>query len=88
MNSELEVLIRFNTNYNQEDPHSKEWRVIVNGEEKLCNTIDIECSSKTSKNFIEGVGFKWHIQCDANKLIFEKDAHFDDETHFTKITIC
>lgn len=87
MNSDLEVLIRFNTNFNNEDPHSKEWRVIVNGTEKLCNTIEIECSSKTSKNFIEGVGFKWHIQCNASELIFENDSHYDDDTHFNKIVI-
>lgn len=87
MNPNPEVLIRFNTHHDVNNPHSKEWRVIINGEEKLCNEIDIQCSSKTSKNFIKGVGFKWHIQCLAQIIDFESDVFYSDQTHFNKITL-
>ena len=84
---DLEVLIRFNTDFRGENPLSKEWRVLVNGEEKLCNNVIIQCSSRTSKNFIEGVGDKWHIKCDASTLEYISDDHHDDGKHFHQIIV-
>lgn len=87
MSEQPEVLVRFNTHHNVSDPHSKEWRVIIDGTEKLCNEILIFCPSKTSKNFMEEVGWKWHIQCLATEIEFEKDGHYDDDLHFKTITL-
>lgn len=87
MTDGLEVLIRFNTEFINGNPHSKEWRVLVNREEKLCNNVIVRCSSRTSKNFIEGVGDKWHIQCDATRLEYISDNHHEDGKHFQEIII-
>ena len=66
------VKIRFNTSYMDGDG-SKDWRVIINGIEHFCNHISINCSSKTSKDFIEGVGDKWHISCEPIQIEYIKD---------------
>ena len=67
------VKIRFNTNYKESDTSSKEWRVLVNGIEHFCNHVQVNCASHTSKDFIEGVGQKWHISCEANNIEYIKD---------------
>lgn len=87
MTEDLEVLIRFNTDFIHGTAPSKEWRVLVNREEKLCNNVIVRCSSRTSKNFIEGVGDKWHIQCDASGLEYISDGRHDDGKHFKEIII-
>ena len=87
MTEELEVLIRFNTDYRSDNRFSKEWRVLVNRKEKLCNNVIVKCSSRTSKNFIEGVGDKWHIKCDATALEFIEDGHHNDGINFQEIII-
>jgi hypothetical protein len=69
----LQIKIRFNTNYKEEDTQTKEWRVIVNGVENFCNHVTVNCPSKTSKDFIEGVGNKWHISCEANSIEYVQD---------------
>ena len=74
MKEKLLVKIRFNTNYKPDDG-SKEWRVLVNGFENFCNHVIINCPSKTSKDFIEGVGDKWHITCEANSIEYVKDEN-------------
>lgn len=72
MKEKLLVKIRFNTNYKPDDG-SKEWRVLVNGFENFCNHVTINCPSKTTKDFIEGVGDKWHITCEAANIEYIKD---------------
>jgi hypothetical protein len=72
MKEKLIIKIRFNTNYKPDDG-SKEWRVLVNGFENFCNHVTINCPSKTSKDFIEGVGDKWHITCEATSIEYIKD---------------
>ena len=73
MKKRLQIKIRFNTNYKEEDTQTKEWRVIVNGVENFCNHVTVNCPSKTSKDFIEGVGNKWHISCEANSIEYVQD---------------
>jgi hypothetical protein len=72
MKNKIIVKVRFNTSYKPEDG-SKEWRVLVNGFENFCNHVTIHCGSKTSKDFIEGVGNKWHISCTAERVEYIKD---------------
>lgn len=80
MKEKLLIKIRFNTNYKPHDG-SKEWRVLVNGFENFCNNVIINCSSSTTKDFIDGVGDKWHISCIASKIEYVKD-----ETQLTGAT--
>ena len=74
MEEKLLVKIRVNTNYQPTDG-SKEWRVLVNGFENFCNHVTINCTSKTTKDFIEGVGDKWHITCQATNIEYIKDEN-------------
>jgi hypothetical protein len=73
MEEKNEVKIRFNTHYKPNDG-SKEWRVLVNGLENFCNHITINCPSSTTKDFIEGVGDKWHISCNPTHIKYIKDG--------------
>ena len=79
MADKLSIRIRFNTNFKGGDTQVKEWRVIVNGVEYFCNHVTVNCPSKTSKDFIEGIGNKWHISCEANSIEFIKDQSISDE---------
>lgn len=83
-----DIKIRFNTNFRQDDPASKEWRVIVNGRENFCNHVRINCPSETSRDFIEGVGEKWHISCQASKVDYIPDPSVKTESNlFREILI-
>lgn len=76
------VQIRFNTTYKPDDG-SKEWRVLVDGFENFCNRVVIHCQSETSKDFIEGVGDKWHISCAPTRIEYVKDDIVEDlPAHF------
>lgn len=79
-----EVKIRFNTHFKEGEAGSKEWRVLVNGVEHFCNHVRVNCPSFTSKDFIEGVGQKWHISCQANSIDFVKDATSNLPANFFK----
>jgi hypothetical protein len=64
------VKIRFNTKAN-EDNKLPYWRVIVNDVEYLTNDIEIHTKSWTTKDWIDDdIGYKWHITCNANQIIF------------------
>ncbi|HXU28101.1 MAG TPA: hypothetical protein VN698_12800 [Bacteroidia bacterium] len=80
MKERLQIKIRFNTNYREEDTQTKEWRVIVNGVENFCNHVSVNCPSKTSKDFIEGVGNKWHISCEAERIEYVQDEAMKGKT--------
>lgn len=69
-----EVKIRFNTNYKESDPSTKEWRVLIDGKEHFCNHVKVNCPSQTTRDLIEGVGQKWHISCEASGIEFVRDA--------------
>lgn len=73
MSKVIDVKIRFNTNFREDDPATKEWRVIVDGKENFCNHVTINCATHTSKDLIEGVGQKWHISCAATKIEYIRD---------------
>ncbi len=61
--------IRFNTNFPNKS--NFEWRVLVDGEEILVNTIRCEVPTFTSTTFIEGHGMKWHMSCKAEHVFIE-----------------
>ena len=73
MAEKITVKIRFNTNYKEGDPKIKEWRVLVNGFENFCNHVTVNCPCKTTKDFIEGIGDKWHISCEPKSIEYIKD---------------
>jgi uncharacterized membrane protein len=50
--------IRFNTTSTDD---SNRWRLITQGEEILVANIYIDAQTYTSKDYIEGLGDKWHI---------------------------
>ena len=74
MTQKQEVKIRFNTNFKEGDTAAKEWRVLVEGKENFCNHVQVNCPSFTSRDFIEGVGQKWHISCKASTIEYVKDG--------------
>lgn len=53
--------IRYNT---QSTDDSNRWRLISDGGETLVSDIIINTQTKTTKDYIEGLGDKWHVTCD------------------------
>jgi len=80
MADKIRVKIRFNTNYKEGDNKSKEWRVIVNGLENFCNHVTINCPCRTSKDFMEGIGNKWHISCEPQAIEYIKDEKIEEDS--------
>lgn len=66
----MKVDIRFNTNY--PDRSKFEWRVLVDGEEHLVNSVFCNVPSYSSSTFIEGQGMKWHMSASGVDVIFTK----------------
>jgi hypothetical protein len=62
----MTVKIRYNTNAKPED--TLHWRVVVDGIERLASDVIIKCPTQTTKDFIEGIGDKWHISCNATQI--------------------
>lgn len=67
------VKIRFNTNFPEKSPF--EWRLIVDDVEYLVNSIVINTPCVTTKDYIEGIGEKYHIATEADIVkIHENDG--------------
>ena len=64
--------IRFNTNFPTRS--NFEWRLLIDGEETLVNTIRCEVPTFTSTTFIEGHGMKWHMSADATSVEYSEIA--------------
>jgi len=64
------VKIRYNTQVNDDFIY---WRVVVEGVERLASDIKINVPTFTTKDFIEEVGMKHHITCEANELIWNDE---------------
>ena len=58
--SEKTFQIRFNTNSNSD---LDRWRLISDDGEVLVSNIVIDSKTYTTKDYIEGVGDKWHVSC-------------------------
>jgi len=54
-----EIKIRYNTNAKPDD--TLHWRALINGVEHLASNVKILKECETTKDWIEGVGMKWHI---------------------------
>jgi len=66
--------IRFNT---QSTDDSNRWRLIDDGKEILVSNIVINSQTCTTKDYIEGVGDKWHVTCKGELTIKDNVAHID-----------
>lgn len=65
----MNILIRFNTDY----PNGKKWRLLIDGEQKLVDEIEIKCSCHTSSDEMPE-GLKHHICCIDSKVEYvQKD---------------
>lgn len=60
MNKEKTYQIRYNT-HSKDDNES--WRLICDGKEVLVSDIVITSKTKTTKDYIENLGNKYHITC-------------------------
>jgi hypothetical protein len=56
------VSIRYKTDAKPND--IIQWRVIIDGVEYGASNVIINCVSHTTKDYIQGVGEKWHITCE------------------------
>jgi hypothetical protein len=60
------VSIRYNTNATEND--TLHWRVLINGVESLAESVEVNTKLWTTKDWIEGVGWKWHISCESDSI--------------------
>jgi hypothetical protein len=58
----MTVKIRYKTDAKPED--TLHWRVVIDGIEHSASNVIIHCLTYTTKDFIEGVGEKWHMTCE------------------------
>jgi uncharacterized membrane protein len=66
--------IRYNTNSTND---SNRWRLICDGQEILVADIIINSQTYTTKDYIEGLGDKWHITCRGELTIENNVAHIN-----------
>ena len=66
--------IRYNT---QSTDDSNRWRLIDDGKEILVSNIVINSQTCTTKEYIEGVGDKWHVTCKGELTIKDNVAYID-----------
>jgi uncharacterized membrane protein len=64
--------IRYNT---QSTDDSNRWRLVSDGNEILVSNIIIDSNVKTTKDFIEGIGDKYHITCTGQLSVIDGVAH-------------
>lgn len=57
------IKIRYNTEKDKTDPTLPAWRVLVDGVERLAESVDIQAPCWTTKDEISAGLFKWHISC-------------------------
>jgi hypothetical protein len=60
------VNIRYNTN--AKDTDILHWRVLINEVEYLASEVEVNVKLRTTKDWIEGVGYKWHITCESDNI--------------------
>ena len=63
-----EVKIRYN---HDAGISNLKWRILIEGTEYIASDIDVLVPSTTTKDFIEGVGEKYHITCRPEKIVWE-----------------
>jgi len=70
--------IRYNT-ASKDD--SESWRLICDGEEILVSDIIITSKTRTTKDYIENIGNKYHITCEGILNIKDNVAHIETKRH-------
>ena len=73
-NVEQVFQIRYNT-VSTDD--SNRWRLLCNGKEIQVSDIIINAETKTTKDYIEGVGEKWHVTCKGVLTLKDNIAYID-----------
>lgn len=73
-NKEQVFQIRYNT-VSTDD--SNRWRLLCNGKEIQVSNIVINAETKTTKDYIEGVGEKWHVTCRGVLTLKDNVAYID-----------
>lgn len=66
--------VRYNTNSTSD---SDRWRVIDGDTELLVSSVIVGDNVSTTKDYIEGVGDKWHVSCQGVLEIKDDVAHID-----------
>jgi uncharacterized membrane protein len=66
--------IRFNT---QSTSDVDKWRVIDGDEELLVSSVIVGDNVSTTKDYIDGVGDKWHVSCQGVLHISDNIAYID-----------
>ena len=69
----MEVKIRFNTDHHA-ITNPKKWRLIIDGQEKLVDEINILGKCHTTSDDMEKVGLKHHISCVAKTIVYKNDV--------------
>lgn len=64
------VKIRYNTTVSD---NFLFWRVLIQEIEYLASDIKINVPTYTTKDFIDGVGMKHHITCEANDIVWNEE---------------
>ena len=64
------VKIRYNTAVSDDFLY---WRILLEGQERLASEIIINVKTYTTKDFIENVGMKHHITCEANEVVWNEE---------------
>lgn len=67
-----EYHIRFNTHSTSNDDR---WRLVCDDEEQLFSDIVINAETRTTKDYIEGVGDKYHVTCIGELTIKDNVAY-------------
>ena len=79
----MEVRIRFNTNYDSIF-NTKKWRLIIDGDEKLVDEIQIIGKCFTTSEIMEEVGLKHHIGCVAKSIAYDMEDYKEMATIYTQ----
>jgi len=67
----MKIKLRYNTN-NKDDKNP--WRLLIDDVEHLVPAVKfIGIDIITTKDRIEAIGDKWHISCEANKILIKDD---------------
>lgn len=69
----MEVKIRFNTDFHAVT-NPKKWRLIIDGQERLVDEINIIGKCSTTSDNMEKVGLKHHISCTAESIVYFNDV--------------
>jgi hypothetical protein len=65
------ISIRYNTKATEND--TLHWRVLIDGVESLASDVEVNTKLWTTKDWIEGVGWKWHITCESENIYWRGD---------------